>query len=116
MRARAASQYVHERRRWPPRAGLEQAWVAHDKTKVVFWDLIKLNVVVYDLSTGKAQRFGQLQGNPMWLDDETVAVTGVRTCNCDGLDYTGRSWSLKITSGRTQPIRMTSTLEADVLR
>jgi hypothetical protein len=81
----------------------------------VFWDLIKLNVVVYDLSTGKAQRFGQLQGNPMWLDDETVAVTGVRTCNCDGRDYTGRTWSLKITSGRTQPIRMTSTLEADVL-
>jgi hypothetical protein len=87
-----------------------------DKTKLAFWDLIKLNVVVYDLSTGKAQRFGKLQGNPMWLDDETLAVTGVRTCNCEGLEYTGKSWSLQITSGRTQPIRMTSTLEADVLR
>jgi hypothetical protein len=88
-----------------------------DKTKLAFWDLIKMNVVVYDLSTGKAQRFGKLQGNPMWLTDETLAVTGVRTCgDCEGLVYTGKSWSLQITSGRTQPIRMTSTLEADVLR
>ena len=87
-----------------------------DKTKLAFWDLIKLNVVVYDLSTGKAQRFGKLQSNPIWLDDETLAVTGVRACNCEGIEYTGKSWSLQIMSGRTKPIRMTSTVEADVLR
>jgi hypothetical protein len=87
-----------------------------DNTKIAFWDLIKLNVVVYDLSTGNAHHLGKNQGNPMWIDNDTLVVTGVQSCgDCEGLDYTGKNWSLEIASGRTHPIPV-NPLQADVLR
>jgi hypothetical protein len=96
-------------------ASLADPMFSPDNRKLAFWDMAKLNIVVYDFDTKTLRQLGRNQANPLWLDNDTLAVTGVRTCNCEGLDYTGVSWTLSLTSGKTQQIRMTSTVEADVL-
>jgi hypothetical protein len=75
----------------------------------------KMDVVVYDLATKTSHRFGKMQINPLWLDNDTLAVAGVRPCQCDGLDYTGKGWAVSLSSGRIQRIAMTNTDDADVL-
>ena len=75
----------------------------------------KLNIVVYDFQTRSMRRFGRNRGNPLWLDDDTLVITGVKTCDCEGLDYTGLNWALTLSTGKTQRITV-NPLEADVLR
>jgi len=86
-----------------------------DQSRIAFWDMDKLNIVVYDFQTRSMRRFGRNRGNPLWLDDDTLVITGVKTCDCEGLDYTGLNWALTLSTGKTQRIAV-NPLEADVLR
>ena len=64
---------------------------------------------------GSIKRFGTNRGNPFWLDDNTLVITGVKTCQCEGLDYTGLNWSLTLSTGKTRRIAVNPS-DADVLR
>ena len=86
-----------------------------DLTRVAFWDSEKLNIVVFDFRAGSIKRFGTNRGNPFWLDDNTLVITGVKTCQCEGLDYTGLNWSLTLSTGKTRRIAVNPS-NADVLR
>ena len=88
-----------------------------DAQKVAFWDTNKFDVVVFDIASGRSKVFGRTMAYPLWLSDETIAALGATNqCNCEGFDFTGKTWSFSITSGRLHPIRMNSTQNADVLR
>jgi hypothetical protein len=85
-----------------------------DGKRIAFSDMLHLKAEVYDISTKTVHWYGRHQIFPVWLDDDTLAVSGVRTCNCEGLDYTGAGTAIALSTSKTWPLRLT-TYDADVL-
>lgn len=87
-----------------------------DLSKIAFWDLNDLSLVVFDTATKKLTTIATNRISPVWLDGDTVLSTGVKTCNCEGFDFTYVSWSTSVTTGRSTRIGSFAWGDADVLR
>ena len=91
--------------------------ISPDASKVVFWDTGAFNTVVYDFATKAFKRYGNKQAHPIWLNNGMLAVSGVKTCNCEGygIEFTGAAWSITLRTGGSHRIAV-QTFDADVLR
>jgi len=87
-----------------------------DQTKIAFWDVNEWSLLVFDTGSKKLTTLAKMRISPLWLDNDTVLSTGVKTCNCEGYGFTGVSWSTSLTTGRSTRLGSFSWADADVLR
>jgi len=90
-----------------------------DGTKIAFSDSdgYAARFQVYDLSTKTLRGYGHLRSWPLWLSNNTVAVSRFAPCNCEGVPFqmTGVVDAVDLTSGSVSRIGLHETVDADAL-